>query len=416
MARLLDRELRSLFGELPAVMLTGPRAAGKTTTAAQLAASVVRLDRPAEAAAFGADPDAALAASTEPVLLDEWQAVPSVLGAVKRALDGDPRPGRFLLTGSVRADLDAETWPGTGRVVRLSLSGLTQRELIGATAGDTFISRLAGADLAAMTPTAPPPDLTGYLDLALAGGYPEPVLRLTGAARSAWLDGYLDQLLTRDAAGTSGRSPSQLRRYFEALALSTAGVVEHKTLYDAARINRLTAVAYDSLLTGLYVLDEVPAWLTNRLSRLSKAPKRYLPDPSLVAAALRLDRAAVLRDGDLLGRMLDTFVAAQLRPELELGRPRARQYHLREKNGRHEIDLLFELDAHRLVGIEVKATSAPTREDGRHLSWLREQLGDRFAAGAVLHTGPRAFPLAERVYAVPIAAIWDAPAGEPARS
>lgn len=81
--------------------LTGPRATGKTTTARRHAASVVRLDRPAEAAAFRADPDAALRAQPEPLLLDEWQAVPAVLGAVKRAVDDDPRPGRFLLTGSV---------------------------------------------------------------------------------------------------------------------------------------------------------------------------------------------------------------------------------------------------------------------------------------------------------------------------
>jgi hypothetical protein len=404
--RLLDEQLRALFAELPAIMLVGPRAAGKTTTAAQLAKGIVRLDRPAEAAAFEADPDVALAAMTEPVLLDEWQAVPSVLGAVKRAVDTDPRPGRFLLTGSVRADLDAETWPGTGRVVRLSMFSLTQRELVGRATGETFVERLAANDPSRLAPSSPP-DLAGYLDLALAGGYPEAVLRLSGAARAAWLDGYLDQLLTRDAAGATGRSPSQLARYFEAIALNTAGIVDHKTLYDAAGINRLTAVAYDSLLAGLYVVDEVPAWLTNRLSRLAKISKRYVVDPSLVASSLGLDRDALLRDGDLMGRMLDTFVAAQLRPELEVGASRARLYHLREKNGRHEVDLLAELGAHRVVGVEVKASAAPDRDDAKHLIWLRDQLDDRFAAGAVLHTGPGTFAIDNRVYAVPIATIWE---------
>lgn len=407
--RLIDAELRQLFAALPALMLVGPRAAGKTTTAAQVAESLVRLDRPAEAAAFVADPDAALAAMTEPVLLDEWQAVPSVLGAVKRAVDADPRAGRFMLTGSVYADLQAQTWPGTGRVVRLSMYGLTQRELIGNAMGATFIDRLAAGDLSALAPPATSPDLAGYVDLALVGGFPEPVLHLSGVARTAWLGGYLEQMLTRDAAASSGRSPSQMRRYFEALALNTAGVVEHKTLYDAARINRVTAIAYDSLLAGLFVVDDVPAWLTNRLSRLAKTSKRYVVDSSLVAAALRLDRTAVLRDGDLLGRMLDTYVAAQIRPELEVGIHRARLYHLREKNGRHEVDLLPELDAHHVVAIEVKATAAPSREDGQHLMWLRDQLHDRFVAGAVLHTGPRAFQLDEGVFALPIASIWGAP-------
>jgi predicted AAA+ superfamily ATPase len=127
--RLLDRRLAELSVSLPAPLIVGPRAAGRTTTARRRARSIVRLDRPAEAAAFRADPDSALSAMTEPVLLDEWQEVPDVLGAVKRAVDDDPRPGRFLLTGGVVADLDSRTWPGTGRVVRLPLYGLTVREL-----------------------------------------------------------------------------------------------------------------------------------------------------------------------------------------------------------------------------------------------------------------------------------------------
>lgn len=185
-----------------------------------------------------ADPDATLSRLTEPVLLDEWQAVPDVLGAVKRAVDDDPRPGRFLLTGSVRADLDAATWPGTGRLVRMAVYGLTVRELVGNVAGPDFLDLLCAAQLDALTPSQPPPDLPGYLELALTGGFPDSGLRLTGPARSAWLDSYLEQLLTRDAAALSSRAPRQLRRYFQALALNTAGTPQDKTLYDAAGIDR----------------------------------------------------------------------------------------------------------------------------------------------------------------------------------
>jgi hypothetical protein len=111
-----------------------------------------------------------------------------------------------------------------------------------------------------------------------------------------------------------------------------------------------------------------------------------------------------MRDGDLLGRLLDTFVAAHFRPELALGAPRARLYHLREKNGRREVDLLAELAAHHVVALEVKATAAPRPSDTRHLAWLRDQLGDRFIAGAVLHAGP--FTLGDRILALPIATMW----------
>lgn len=401
--RLVDELLRDLLAELPAVLVVGPRAAGKTTTAARLASAVVRLDRPAEAAVFRADPDAALASFDEPIMLDEWQEVPTVLGAVKRAIDVDPRPGRFLLTGSVRADIDAETWPGTGRVVRVAMMPMTVRERLERTTRP-FIDRVI--DDEPLEPASAVTDLRGYVSLALQGGFPE-LLRLSEQGRRRWIESYVDQLLTRDAALVDrGRDPARLRRYLEAYALNSAGLVQDNTLYDAAGIDRRTAVAYEGLLLNLQVVDALPAWTSNRLKRLTLAPKRYLVDPALLAGIVGVTETAVLRDGDLLGRVLDTFVAAQLRAEAEVARHRARLFHLRQEQGRREIDLLAEVGAERLVGIEVKATSAPDRASASHLAWLRDRIGDRFVAGVVFHTGPATFSLGEGITAAPISTLW----------
>lgn len=406
--RLVDRPLADLFSQLSAMLVVGPRAAGKTTSARRLARTVVRLDVPAEAAAFRFDADAALAAMPEPVLLDEWQEVPELMGAVRRAVDEDSRPGRFLLTGSARARRRSDAWSGIGRVVNLNMYGLCMRELLGRCEGPGFLERLAAADLSAFPVSAEPPDLRGYVELAMQGSFPEPVLRLAGTARRAWLDTYVDQLVTRDAEALGGaRDPVLLRRYFEALCINTAGVVDDKTVYEAAGISRMTAGAYERLLSDMFVFESLPAWNSNRLSRLVKGPKRYLTDTSLVATTLRLDERAVLRDGDLLGRVIDTFVFSQLRPEAELSGLRPRLYHLREKDGRHEIDLLVELAGGDVIALEVKATAAPNGTDARHLAWLRDRLGPRFLAGAVLHTGPRPFGLGERIFALPICSLWD---------
>jgi uncharacterized protein len=405
--RLAEARVEELFAELPALLIAGPRATGKTTTARRHARTVVRLDVDIEAAAFEADPDAALRALPTPVLLDEWQAVPGVLGAVKRAVDEGSGPGRFLLTGSVRAQLYAKTWPGTGRVVDVQMYGLTQREIAGTLTRESFLDRLARADLDAFLTPPDPPDLLGYIELALRGGFPDAALGLSSHARRAWLDGYINQLLTRDTETVDGgRDPRRLRRYFEAVALSTAGLADSKTLYDAAQIDRKTALAYERLLTNLLVLDILPAWSSNRLSRMTRTGKRYLVDTSLVAAALKVDERGVLRDGELLGRMIDTFVVAQIRAEVELSSFGPRLYHLREQSGRHEIDLIAELSAGNIAAIEIKSSGAPKRADARHLEWLRDQLGDRFLAGAVLHTGPRPFRLAEKIFALPICTLW----------
>jgi predicted AAA+ superfamily ATPase len=405
--RLVDGLVDDLLAELPAVLLVGPRATGKTTTAVRHARTVIRLDQPREAAAFAADPDAALRGLVEPVLLDEWQVVPSVLGAVKRAVDTDPRPGRFIVTGSVRADLQAESWPGTGRLIRVAMTGVTAREVVGAVDGPTFLDRIEADGPESLRVPSTAPDLRDYVDMALRSGFPEPALRLSERRRVTWLESYLDQLLTRDVE-TLGetRDPDRLRRFFEALALNSAGLVSHKTLFEAAGVSAKTADAYERLLRNLLVLYDLPAWTTNRLKRLVRGPKRYLADPGLIGASLRVDTSAVLRDGDLLGRVVDTFVAAQIRAELPVSSTRPRLYHLRQDDGRREVDIVAELGGGRVIGIEVKADAAPGPAAGRHLAWLRDELGDRFVAGVVLHTGPRLYRLDTGIVAAPICSIW----------
>jgi hypothetical protein len=160
------------------------------------------------------------------------------------------------------------------------------------------------------------------------------------------------------------------------------------------------------LLTQLLVVDQLPAWASNRLKRLIRAPKRYVVDAALLAAALRLDTQGVLDDGNVLGRLLDTSVVAQIRPETVVAECEPRLHHLRTESGRHEVDVVAELGGRRVIGIEVKAGATATASDARHLQWLRDELGARFVAGVVLHTGPRLYQLSDRIVAAPISVLW----------
>lgn len=408
--RIVDGVLDDLLTSFPAISLVGPRAAGKTTTAVRRAGTVLRLDRPDIRTAVSADPDALLQGLQEPVVLDEWQEAPEVLGAVKRAVDADPRPGRYILTGSVRAELEAGVWPGTGRIIQLPMYGMSVRERSGRASTPPFVDRVAAEGVAAIKAPCDSLNVRDYLDTMLVGSFPEPALRMPPASRRRWFSGYVEQMITRDVPAIAPRrDPELLRRYLSALAINSAGIVAEESLREAAGINAKTAREYQALFQRMFVLDLVPAWFSNRIKRLVKAPKRYLVDPALVAAVLGLGRDAILYGPDMLGRLMDTFVAAQIRAELPASNLDPRLYHLREEHGRHEVDLVVETASGTLIGIEVKAAAAVATHDARHLAWLRDETGDRFAAGVIVHTGAHVFPLGDRLVAAPVSALWSLP-------
>ena len=410
--RMADATIEFLSQSPAALFVTGARATGKTTTARRHAATVVRLDHADEAASFRADPDAALRELDPPILLDEWPAVPEVLGAVKRAVDTDREPGRFILSGSVRSGREPALWPGTGRLLMVEMQPLTIRERLGTLDPESgpspsggLLERLRTGEEPSLPPD--PPDLRGYVETALVGGFPEAVLEPERARRDVWFDSYLHQLVHRDPASLGANVDSgRLGRFFGAYALNSAGLATDATLNEAAGINRRTGDAYTRLLSDLGVIAELPAWHSNRLARLVKSRKRVVADAGLWAAAIGVDVAAVMSSGDLLGRLIETFVINQLRAEAALTTRGPQLCHLRVAQGRHEIDLIADFGARGIVAIEIKATNAPSANDARHLRWLRDELGPQFIAGAVLHVGRRKYRLSDQIEAIPICALW----------
>jgi predicted AAA+ superfamily ATPase len=405
LARAADRVLGEMLEDHAAVLVTGPRAAGKTTSCEQQARSVVRLGDEEVANAFRAGPSSILAGRPEPVLIDEWQEVPASLQAIKLAVDANPERGQFIVTGSVRGDLDAPTWPGTGRLVRLPMYGLTEREIEGRLATPSWLEAIIGGEPPAAHRSGE--EIRGYVRRALRSGFPEPALMTSDRGRPRWLTSYVDQLVTRDAQTIApGRDPHRLRAYLTAVALNSAGVVDDTTLWTAAGIAKDTARAYDTLLQNLLVVDRLPAWTSNRLKRLTLASKRYLVDSGLFTGVLGVTENDVLTDGDLLGRLIETFVVAQVRAEVALMAPAPRLHHLRTSEGQHEIDLVIEAGPRRLVAIEIKATAAPDSGDAKHLRWFRRQLPDTEITTVLLHTGHETVTFDDGTVATPISALW----------
>lgn len=406
-ARFADAALADLMVELPAVLLTGPRGCGKTTTAGRHAGSFIGLDVPATAAALSADPDEYLIDRPGPVLVDEWQAVPDVLGAIKRRVDADPAPGQFILTGSVRSQTSSQMWPGTGRLVRLAMGPMSEREIEG------FTGPLDELPLHRMLAGRPPVrhrstlGIRDYIQRSERGGFPEAVRLTRPQLRRRWLSSYVEQLLTRDIADLDESvNEDRLATYVQVLALNLAGVLAQSSLTQMAGANVRTTERYDRLLAEVGLVHNLPAWGINRIERIEKRPKRFLTDSGLACVAAGLDARSILDDGVLLGRFLEAHVLMQLRAEALAAHEQMRLHHLRTLNGRQEIDFVVEGQGGRLVAIEVKAGATVTPYDARHLAWLKERVGSRFMAGIVLHTGPDTFPLGDTIWAMPISMLW----------
>ena len=412
--RIVDAELDALLAGLPAVSLEGPKAVGKTETAVRRARTIQRLDDPARLEIVRAAPGR-LAAGDPPILIDEWQRLPASWDFVRREVDRDPRPSRFLLTGSA-APGEAPTHSGAGRIVtvRMRPMALAERALTAPT-----------VSLAALLTGARPP-LAGGTQLALADYAQEitrsgfPALRNhSGRLLRAQLDGYLDRIVEREFVelGTRIRNAGALRRWLTAYAAASSTTASYETIRDAASAGesdkpaKTTTRLYRAALEQLWIVEPLAAWAPtrNRLRRLAAAPVHQLADPALAARLLGVDAGALLdgadagppipRDGTLLGALFQSLVTLSVRTYAQAGE--ARVGHLRTRGGEHEMDLVVERGDGRIVALEVKLSATVDEADTRHLRWLAGRLGPDLLDACVITTGQEAYRRADGIGVVP---------------
>lgn len=402
--RLMRDELMPVF---PALHLVGPRGCGKTTSAATLADTVLDLSEPGTRRAARESPDGLLGETRGSVLIDEWQEAPEILGAVKRAVDRDRTnaAGRFVIAGSVRAAQQAATWPGTGRLIRVRMHGLTQSELQdrhGFNPVDAFFADEPGGFPSSQW------DRGAYCDAIVRGRLPDAV-RFDGEARSRWYQSYVEQLAERDVTQITERSPrpAKLQTVLASCAARTGQLLNKQATARDAGVNVRTADAHISMLEDLSIVVRVPAWHAHHIKRLTRSPKVHLVDPGMAASLLNLDARALGLSDRAVGQLFETFVVTELLPHLEAASTPTRLLHARSGDGA-EVDLVLEQRG-ALAGFEVKSSESVGCSDARGLTWLREAAGDAFRFGAVLYSGTWPLQLDDRIWALPISTLWTPP-------
>jgi len=416
--RIVDSEIDELLSGLPAIAIDGPKAVGKTETAVRRAQTVHRLDDAGQLEVLRATPER-LVAGDPPVLIDEWQRFPTSWDLVRRAVDADPSPARFLLTGSA-SPTEAPTHSGAGRIVtiRMRPMSLAERSLTEPTV--RLADLLTGARPALLGSTTI--GVADYTAEILASGFPA-IRRNEGRVLRAQLDGYLDRIVEHDfiEAGHRIRNPGALRRWMTAYAAASSTTASFETIRDASSAGeadkpaKTTTGPYRATLEQLWMIEEVPAWTPtrNRLRRLGSSPVHQLTDPALAARLLGVTADALLdgrsggppiqRDGTLLGALFESLVTLSVRTYSQANEARVR--HLRTRGGEHEVDLIVERGDGRIVAIEVKLAATVRDDDLRHLTWLESTIGDDLLDAIVITTGTDAYRRQDGIGVVPAALL-----------
>lgn len=393
--RVVDGELAERLSAIGAVLLEGPKACGKTESAKQKATTTYRLDVDIAArSAAGVAPDLLLE-SPSPVLLDEWQVVPTLWDQVRRAVDDRaPTKGLYILTGSATPNDDANRHSGAGRIAIIQMRPMSLMESGHSTGEASLKAVLANDKVAAQDSGLTVPDL---IDRICIGGWPA-LLDASSQDAGRWLRDYLNQIVLVDiqGLGVRRRDPENIRRLLNSLARNVGTSAKVTALAKdvggaEGPVSRPTVYGYLNSLSRLRMIEDTPAWAPHMRSAtpLQSSPTRYFVDPSLAVAALGQGPAQMLGDLNATGFFFENLVVRDVRIYAQkLG---GQVHHWRDQN-QNEVDIVVTLPDGRWGAFEVKMNPADADKAAASLLSFAEKVdqgkaGSPAALGVITSTG-----------------------------
>ncbi len=353
--RVADRAIEAGLATFGALILEGPRAVGKTTTALQHAASSVRLDSSPDLLTLTETaPDVVLSGDT-PRLIDEWQLAPTIWNAARHEVDTRGTVGQFILTGSTTPADDVTRHSGAGRFRRIVLRPMTLSESGESVGAVAFPALFDGAPVAGLGG----PTVEDYVRLIVRGGWPA-LVQQPSRSPTDYLVSYLDDVARTDLPAAGARvDPIRMRALMRSLARNVATETSATRLAADAEVDTSDGVSAQSVrkyldaLTRLHVLEEQPAWRAHLRSAVRQrvSPKWHFVDPSLAAAALEASPRTLLDDPRTLGFFFESLVIRDLR--VYAGALGGTVTHYRDEQGL-EVDAIVDLPDGRWAAFEVK--------------------------------------------------------------
>jgi len=393
--------------DTPVVCLLGARQCGKSTLAARLEPSrlFVSLDDAAYLRLAREDPQGFIAGLPDEVTIDEVQRAPDLTLAIKRSVDHDRRPGRFLLTGSANLlQLPQLADSLAGRMETLQLHPLTESEKERSEGG--FLKKWLAGKIEPEVVGSRGPRSSGLPARLLSGGYPEACRRSPARAQD-WLRQYLQSIIERDIRDVAKvKDGSDLAALMELLAERTGHLLNVSELADSLRRARITIENHLAILEKLFLVRRLPAWHQNATKRAVKTPKVHLCDSGLAAALMHLEGDEWLTERPRFGHLLESFVVQQLIAQAGWSHPQLRFWHYRDKD-KNEVDCVITRGS-KIWGVEIKLSQSVSQADAKGLHRLAESTKHSFQTGIVFYDGADILPLGdERFLAVPLSKLWE---------
>jgi hypothetical protein len=390
------------------VAVEGPRQAGKSTLCTKIASAfgmrIVTLDDANVRRGAIDDPAGFAAALGERAFIDELQRAPELVLALKSAVDRDPRPGRFLVSGSASLLLAPRIGDSlAGRVERVPLRPFTQAEIM-AKVPPRWLDELWEGGGAPFL-ESPQEGRATHAERIAAGGFPAALAR-SERRRAAWFEGYLAALIARDVPDLVDiRRPDLLPALLTHLAAGSGSPISMRPIAQALAADEKTVRAYVRLLELLHLVVSVPAWSAGFAARAVRTPRLFIEDSGLLAHLLDANADRIAHDDLLSGRAYESFVAMELGRLLPHTATAPKLRHWRGAHG-EEVDIVLEDRSGRVIGVEIKSGATVRQDNLRGMNKFRELAGDSFVAGLVFCTARQTTPLARDIWAVPLDALW----------
>ncbi|HQT82218.1 MAG: AAA family ATPase [Ferrovum sp. 34-44-207] len=402
--RHIESRITEAMSDTPVVLLAGPRQSGKTTLVRQLSGSVGRyltLDDELTLMSAKEDP-VGMIRNLDCAVIDEVQRAPSLLLAIKKSVDEDRRPGRFLLTGSANLmALPTVADSLAGRMETLLLLPLSQSEIEGQSTN--WLDSVFSEQIPKPYTKAVESDL---VDRVLRGGYPEAISRTTERRRASWVRQYIDALILRDIRDVASIDKlDQLPRFLHALAQTAGQMCNYSELGGLCGLDSKTAAKYVSVFEQMYLLRRTEVWAHNRLKRIVKTSKLQFIDSGLLASLIGLTIEEVQHNRSRFGHVLESFVYGELLKATTTAESRYTLMYYRDTD-KVEVDIVIENAAGQLVGVEVKASGTVKESDLKGLRKLSHLAGTQFKMGILLYNGDETLPLGDNIWAAPLATLW----------